>query len=196
MKGFQLWVALPPELENAANASQYVMPEEVPVEGPVRVILGAYRKARSPIAAPMDPSKRVIHAGDISEVGKAVAAAFSARGRLPNGSVLSVCGGVYSWKDFASTLRALGHNLEVVRVPAEAYDRFFPGAPEVREMFQYFEEQTYFGPRREAHIAAAKALVPGGFTTFAHWARTHMNLIADASASTSTENRLRPGTTA
>src|SRR5258708_15208233 len=31
-KGFQLWVALPPELENAANASHYVMPEEVPVE--------------------------------------------------------------------------------------------------------------------------------------------------------------------
>src|SRR5467141_308755 len=147
-------------------------------------------------AVPMDPSKRVIHAGDVSDVGKAVAAAFSARGRLPNGSVLSVCGGIYSWNDFVSTLRALGHDLEVVRVPADAYDRFFPGAPEVREMFQYFEEQTYFGPRREAHIAAAKALVPGGFTTFAHWARTHMNLIADASASTSTENRVRPGTTA
>jgi redox-sensitive bicupin YhaK (pirin superfamily) len=52
VKGFQLWVALPPELENAANASHYVMPEEVPVEGPVRVILGAYRNAKSPIAAP------------------------------------------------------------------------------------------------------------------------------------------------
>ena len=52
VKGFQLWVALPPELENAANASHYVMPEEVPVEGPVRVILGAYGKAKSPIASP------------------------------------------------------------------------------------------------------------------------------------------------
>src|ERR1700674_2993411 len=52
VKGFQLWVALPPELENAANASHYVMPEEVPVEGPARVILGAYRRAKSPIAAP------------------------------------------------------------------------------------------------------------------------------------------------
>ena len=52
VKGFQLWVALPPELENAANASHYVMPEEVPVEGQARVILGAYRKAKSPIAAP------------------------------------------------------------------------------------------------------------------------------------------------
>jgi len=52
VRGFQLWVALPPELENAANASHYVMPEEVPVEGPVRVILGAYGKATSPIASP------------------------------------------------------------------------------------------------------------------------------------------------
>jgi redox-sensitive bicupin YhaK (pirin superfamily) len=52
VRGFQLWVALPPELENAANASHYVMPEEVPVEGPVRVILGAYGKAKSPIESP------------------------------------------------------------------------------------------------------------------------------------------------
>src|SRR5438552_336439 len=52
VRGFQLWVALPPELENAANASHYVLPEEVPVEGPVRVILGAYGKAKSPIASP------------------------------------------------------------------------------------------------------------------------------------------------
>jgi redox-sensitive bicupin YhaK (pirin superfamily) len=50
--GFQLWVALPPEFENAPNASHYVMPEEVPVEGPVRVILGAYGKAKSPIDSP------------------------------------------------------------------------------------------------------------------------------------------------
>jgi redox-sensitive bicupin YhaK (pirin superfamily) len=52
VKAFQLWVALPPELENAANASHYVMPKDVPVQGPVRVILGAYGSARSPIAAP------------------------------------------------------------------------------------------------------------------------------------------------
>ena len=52
VKGFQLWVALPPELENAANASRYVMPKDVPDEGPVRLILGAYGNAKSPIAAP------------------------------------------------------------------------------------------------------------------------------------------------
>ena len=50
--GFQLWVALPPELENAPNASHYVTPEEVPVVGPARVILGQFAGAQSPIAAP------------------------------------------------------------------------------------------------------------------------------------------------
>jgi redox-sensitive bicupin YhaK (pirin superfamily) len=52
VKVFQLWVALPPELENAPNASHYVMPEEVPAAGPVRVILGEYGGMKSPIAAP------------------------------------------------------------------------------------------------------------------------------------------------
>jgi redox-sensitive bicupin YhaK (pirin superfamily) len=52
VRGFQLWVALPPELENAPNASHYVMPEELPVDGPVRVILGSHGKMKSPIDAP------------------------------------------------------------------------------------------------------------------------------------------------
>jgi redox-sensitive bicupin YhaK (pirin superfamily) len=52
VKAFQLWVALPPELENAPFASHYVMPEEVPENGPARVILGEYGDRRSPIAAP------------------------------------------------------------------------------------------------------------------------------------------------
>jgi uncharacterized protein YbjT (DUF2867 family) len=129
---------------------------------------------------PMDPTKRVIHAGDINDVGRAVAAAFSAGDKLPNGSVVAVAGGVYSWNDFIGTLRALGHELGVLQVPPEAYDSLYPGAHEVREMFQYFEEHTYFGPQHEAHMAAAKALVPGGFTPFADWARTHMKPIADA----------------
>jgi redox-sensitive bicupin YhaK (pirin superfamily) len=52
VQAFQLWVALPPELENAAFASHYVLPKDVPAEGPVRVILGAYGDLKSPIAAP------------------------------------------------------------------------------------------------------------------------------------------------
>ena len=52
VRGFQLWVALPPELENAPNASHYVMPGETPSQGPVRVVLGSYGGLASPIAAP------------------------------------------------------------------------------------------------------------------------------------------------
>ena len=85
-----------------------------------------------------------------------------------------MCGGVYSFNDFVGTLNAQGHKLQVVQVPPAAYDGFYPGASEIREMFQYFVEQTYFGPERERSIAAANALVPGGFTNFADWARVHM----------------------
>lgn len=50
--GFQLWVALPAGLENAPAQSQYLAPELVPRVGPVRVLLGAYGIAHSPVAAP------------------------------------------------------------------------------------------------------------------------------------------------
>jgi redox-sensitive bicupin YhaK (pirin superfamily) len=49
---FQLWVALPPELENGPVASHYVTRGEIPSVGPARVILGSYDGARSPIVAP------------------------------------------------------------------------------------------------------------------------------------------------
>jgi redox-sensitive bicupin YhaK (pirin superfamily) len=52
VRAFQLWIALPPELENAPNGSHYVQPADVPDVGPARVILGAYGDARSPIASP------------------------------------------------------------------------------------------------------------------------------------------------
>ena len=44
----------------------------------------------------------------------------------------------------------------------------------MREMYQYYEEYTYFGPEHEKRTAAANALVPGGFTSFADWAKVHM----------------------
>jgi uncharacterized protein YbjT (DUF2867 family) len=125
-------------------------------------------------AVPMDPAARVMHAGDATEVGRAVAAAFVAGDRLRNGSYLDVCAGTYSWNDFVGALKALGHHLGVERVPVEVYDTFFEGAPELREMYQYYEEYTYFGPEHETRIAATAALVPGGFTSFPDWAKVHM----------------------
>jgi redox-sensitive bicupin YhaK (pirin superfamily) len=51
-KGFQLWIALPEELENAPCQSNYLSAGEVPVETPARVILGSHGRARSSIPAP------------------------------------------------------------------------------------------------------------------------------------------------
>jgi redox-sensitive bicupin YhaK (pirin superfamily) len=49
---FQLWVALPPDLENGPVASHYLSRNEIPSVGPARVILGSYEGATSPIPAP------------------------------------------------------------------------------------------------------------------------------------------------
>jgi redox-sensitive bicupin YhaK (pirin superfamily) len=52
LRAFQLWVALPPSEENAPPESQYIAPDAVQEDGPVRVILGRYGRARSAIRAP------------------------------------------------------------------------------------------------------------------------------------------------
>jgi len=52
LRAFQLWVALPAAEENSGPESQYVPAEAVEHDGPVRVVLGQYGRARSPIRAP------------------------------------------------------------------------------------------------------------------------------------------------
>jgi redox-sensitive bicupin YhaK (pirin superfamily) len=51
-RGFQLWIALPPELELGPSESIYLSPETVPLDGPARVLLGSYGTATSSIKAP------------------------------------------------------------------------------------------------------------------------------------------------
>jgi redox-sensitive bicupin YhaK (pirin superfamily) len=51
-KGFQLWIALPEELENAPCQSHYLSPDKVPDEKPARVILGSHGRANSAILSP------------------------------------------------------------------------------------------------------------------------------------------------
>jgi redox-sensitive bicupin YhaK (pirin superfamily) len=52
MRFYQLWVALPASEENAPPQSQYIPPDAVQEDGPVRVILGSFGRASSPIHAP------------------------------------------------------------------------------------------------------------------------------------------------
>jgi redox-sensitive bicupin YhaK (pirin superfamily) len=50
-RGFQLWIALPPELELGPSESIYLAPEVIPHDGPARVLLGSYATATSAIKA-------------------------------------------------------------------------------------------------------------------------------------------------
>ena len=54
LQAFQIWFALPPSHELAPASALFLQPDQVPVAGPVRVLLGAYGDAVSPIAAPWD----------------------------------------------------------------------------------------------------------------------------------------------
>jgi redox-sensitive bicupin YhaK (pirin superfamily) len=51
-RGFQLWIALPPNLELGPSTSLYQSAVDVPVAGPARVLLGSQGGALSAIAAP------------------------------------------------------------------------------------------------------------------------------------------------
>lgn len=50
--GFQLWIALPPELENGPVDSQYIEANQMPRVGPATVILGQHGGSVSPVRAP------------------------------------------------------------------------------------------------------------------------------------------------
>ena len=52
IRGFQLWLALPRERENAAVDSQYIEAAGMPVAGPATIILGEWDGAVSPVRAP------------------------------------------------------------------------------------------------------------------------------------------------
>jgi hypothetical protein len=52
-RGFQLWIALPPELELGPTISIYQAREDAPQDGPARVLLGSYGSASSVMVTPL-----------------------------------------------------------------------------------------------------------------------------------------------
>lgn len=52
VRGFQLWVALPPDNELGAAESVYLPPDAIDHNGPAAVLLGHYGTANSPIRTP------------------------------------------------------------------------------------------------------------------------------------------------
>src|SRR5258707_7707131 len=51
-RGFQLWIALPPQLESGPTTSLYQPAAEVQSDGPARVVLGSHGSASSVIESP------------------------------------------------------------------------------------------------------------------------------------------------
>lgn len=52
IQGFQLWLALPAELENSEPVSRYVEAQHMPQAGPAHVIVGRHEGQQSPVPAP------------------------------------------------------------------------------------------------------------------------------------------------
>jgi redox-sensitive bicupin YhaK (pirin superfamily) len=61
IRGFQLWVALPPELELAEPQSLYLEASAFPSAGPARIITGEYEGLKSPVGSPAGMNYLDVH---------------------------------------------------------------------------------------------------------------------------------------
>jgi uncharacterized protein YbjT (DUF2867 family) len=127
-------------------------------------------------ALPLDPTVRVIHMGDISELGNIVVGAFANPDEAGNGEYLPLVGDFMSFNEIAETLNRQGHNLSCKQVPKESFAGSFPGAAEIAEMFSYWEAHTYLGSDSSDQIALANKVAGRQATKFAAWARLNFTV--------------------
>jgi uncharacterized protein YbjT (DUF2867 family) len=118
---------------------------------------------------PIDPSKRVIHMGDIADLGKVVAGVFLHPEKAGKGGYVSLATGVFSFNDVLGVFKANGKDYSFKEVPTEVFSGFFKGAGEIAQMLAYFEAHTYMGPDAEARIELAKELTTETFTSLDKW---------------------------
>ena len=112
-------------------------------------------------AVPMNPAAKCLHVGDPTELGQLVARAFGQPDTVGQGQYLSQASETTSWQEMVDTLNSLGHTLVVNQVPNEVFDSFpIPGAQELREMMNYFEEYTYFGPDANKKACTGQEAMP------------------------------------
>jgi len=121
-------------------------------------------------ALPLDPTLRVIHMGDINELGNIVAGAFADPDKAGNGQCLPLVGDFMSFNEIVETLNRQGHNFSYKQVPKEIFAGAFPGATEIAEMFNYWEAHTYLGSDSSEEIALANKVAGQEPTRFATWA--------------------------
>jgi len=124
-------------------------------------------------ALPLDPERRVIHMGDITELGRIVAGAFAQPELAGHGEHLPLVGDFLSFNEIIATLGRQGNKFSFKRVPREVFAGWFPGAEDVAAMLAYFEAHTYLGLDSREAIALANRVAGQQPTKFAAWARTH-----------------------
>ena len=131
-------------------------------------------------ALPLDPTKRVIHMGDITEIGRVVAGAFAQPKLAGHGEHLPLVGDFLSFNEVIATLNRQGHKSSFTQVPREVFATFFPGAADVAAMLAYFEAHTYLGLDSRDAIALANKVAGRQPTNFAAWAKANLAVPAAA----------------
>ena len=129
---------------------------------------------------PLDPERRVIHMGDITELGQVVAGAFSQPELAGHGEHLPLVGDFFSFNEIIATLNRQGHKFSFKQVPKELFASWFPGAKDIAEMLAYFEAHTYLGADSRDAIALANTVAGRQPTKFAAWARANIAIPAAA----------------
>jgi uncharacterized protein YbjT (DUF2867 family) len=79
-------------------------------------------------ALPLDPEKRVIHMGDITELGRLVAGAFAHPELAGHGEHLPLVGDFLSFNEIIAILNRQGAKVSFTQVPREVFASWFPGA--------------------------------------------------------------------
>jgi uncharacterized protein YbjT (DUF2867 family) len=124
-------------------------------------------------ALPIDPERRVIHMGDISELGRIVAGAFAQPELAGHGEHLPLVGDFLSFNEIIATLNRQGKTLSFTQVPREVFAGWFPGAESIAAMLAYFEAYTYLGSDFPDAIALANKVAGQQPTKFAAWANAN-----------------------
>ena len=131
-------------------------------------------------ALPLDPERRVIHMGDITELGHIVAGAFAQPELAGHGEHLPLVGDFLSFNEVVDTLNRQGHKFSFKQVPQEMFAGWFPGAKDVAEMLAYFEAHTYLGGDSSDAIALANRIAGREPTNFDAWAGANFAIPAAA----------------
>lgn len=118
---------------------------------------------------PLDPAKKVIHMGDILELGKVVVGLLKSNAVSNSDGPYAFSAELKSFNEILADYAAQGQKFSYTQVPADIFAGFFEGAKEIAEMLAYFEAHTYMGPDADANIKRGADVAIGPYTPFAQW---------------------------